>query len=168
MPRPNTNRYFDLGDGVTRVVTIRGDVFLIDTADRIITEKFCWSQDHGYARAVTRTRDGLKTIYLHRLLCLCSKNKPHVDHINGNPLDCRRINLRPCNRSENLQNQKLRADNATRFKGVGLHSQTNRFRARVKVGGKETYIGLFDTPEKAAAAAILYRQQLHKEFARHA
>ena len=168
MPRPNTNRYFDLEDGVTKIVTARGDVFLIDTGDITIAEEHCWSVDHGYVRAVTRTKTGMKTIYLHRLLCQRQNNKPHVDHINGNPLDCRRVNLRPCSRSENLQNQKRRADNTTGFKGVGLHSQSNRFRARISVGGREVHIGLFDTPEEAAAAITQHRNWLHKEFARHA
>jgi len=168
MARPNTNSYVDLKNGVTKIITVKGDTFLIDTAAKTIAGKYCWSKDHGYARAVTRTDAGLKTIYLHRLLCKRKNDKPHVDHINGDRTDCRRANLRSCDHSENLQNQKLRVDNTSGFKGVRWHSQTRKFAARVTARGKEIHIGLFKTAEEAAVAATLYRQKLHGEFARHA
>ena len=169
MPRPNTNKYHDLKNGMTQIITVKGDVYVIDTADRIIAKNYCWSRHtNNYARAVTRTKAGLKTLYLHRLLCQCSEDKPHVDHINGDVVDCRRANLRACDRHQNLQNQKRRITNTTGFKGVSFHALTGRFRARVGVRGHQVYVGLFDTPEAAAVAATSARLELHKEFARHA
>lgn len=169
MPIANTNMYRDIGDGITEITTRKGDCYLIDTSDRCIAERHCWSRhEHGYARAVARTSAGMKTVYLHRLLCPTTKQKPHIDHISRDVSDCRRSNLRACNRSENLQNQKIRSDNTTGYKGVGLHSQSGRYRARITVRGTKIDIGLFVTPEEAAVAVTLLRRKLHKEFARHA
>lgn len=169
MPVPNTNNYRGRADGVTEIVTRKGDVFLIDTADEPMTRRHCWSrQTNGYARAVTRVDGKLATVYLHRLLCPTSLERPHVDHANGNIVDCRRSNLRARTRSQNQQNQKRRNDNSTGHKGVGVHAQTGKFRARIRKAGREAHLGLFDTAEEAAAAAIRARASAHGEFARHA
>jgi hypothetical protein len=169
MPIANTNVYRRRDDGTTEIITRLGDVFLIDWEDEPIAKRHCWSlHEHGYARAVTRLSSGkLKTVYLHRLICETSPDRPHVDHISGDQSDCRRRNLRPCTRHENLRNQRRRADNATGFKGVGFHKQTGKFRARARAGASILGGGLFDTPQEAAAVAMQRRTQLHGEFARH-
>lgn len=170
MPRPNTNAYEAIGDGSVCIRTEKGYRFLIDAADVAIALKHCWSRHtNGYARAVTRDSQGrLKTIYLHRLICEATSEQPHVDHVNGDIADCRRINLRRCTRSENMSNQKIRADNATGCKGVGLHKQTGKYRARVRLHGKEHHLGLFDSASAASDAATRARNIIHGEFARHA
>lgn len=171
MPVPNTNRYDAIPDTDTTVITTRrGDTFLIDSCDRELASRHCWSRhEHGYARAVTRCKSTgrLKTIYLHRLIRPTTEDRPHVDHINGDCSDCRSANLRACSRQENLRNQKLRADNLTGFKGVGLHRPSQMYRARVRAGGVIIDAGLFRTPEEAAKVATERREQLHGTFARH-
>lgn len=168
MPVANSNAYERVGNHVV-LVTRLGDRFLIDAEDVATARKHCWSRhEHGYARAVTRLKNGrLKTVYLHRLICETSKERPHVDHINGDVSDCRRGNLRACTRHENLRNQKRRVDNRSGFKGVGLHKQTGKYRARVRAAGLVLNLGLFSSASEAADAAIDARNELHTEFARH-
>ena len=169
MPVANTNSYENLANGTTKITTRKGDIYFIDTNDAEIAKRHCWSKHtNGYARTVVRIGAKMKTVYLHRLLCPISQEQPHIDHINGDITDCRRVNLRKCNHSENLQNQKRRIDNSTGYKGVGLHRQTGRYRARVTVGGKKIHIGLFESAEHANIAASKMRETLHKEFVRHA
>lgn len=170
MPRPNTNRYTKLAGGIIRITTAGGARFLIDAEDIEIAKRHCWLRHpHGYARAGTRDAEGRQRgVLLHRLICRTTQNAPHVDHINGDPTDCRRANLRRCTRAENMRNQRMRADNRSGFKGVGLHAQTGLFRARVRAGGKVLNLGLFVSAEQAAAAAMKAREALHRGFARHA
>jgi len=60
---------------------------------------------------------GTRRIAMHRVVTAAPPNM-HVDHINGNPLDNRKQNLRVCTRAQNSQNKKLRSDSASGFKGV--------------------------------------------------
>ncbi len=73
------------------------------------------------------------------------------DHINGNVLDCRRENLRVTDPKGNSQNRnKIKQI----FRGVRFHD--NRWEAQVN----NKYIGRFNTPEEAAAAARRRRIEL--------
>ena len=38
--------------------------------------------------------------------------------------------------------------------GVSLHKSSGKFRAMVRINGKQKYLGLFDTPEQASAAYL--------------
>lgn len=76
-----------------------------------------------------------------------------VDHINGNPLDNRRSNLRMLTPSDNSRNQKDRSDNKSGFKGV--HYDRSRGKWMAFVGGKPfKNLGRFDTFEEAKAARL--------------
>jgi len=85
-----------------------------------------------------------------------------VDHINGNSLDNRRINLRLCNRSQNAFNSKAHRDNASGYKGVVLRKKDMRWVAEFN----HSHLGSFDTPEAAHAAYLAAAQQYAGEFAR--
>ena len=85
---------------------ITGGEVLIDKEDYQLVSTLKWHiGDTGYAvwRGV---KDGKKqTIRMHRLITSCPKGKI-VDHINHNPLDNRRSNLRICTHSDNMRNKK--------------------------------------------------------------
>ena len=53
-----------------------------------------------------------------------------VDHINGDPLDNRKENLRICMHSENCRNRKVRSDSRSGYKGVQIKS-SGRFTKNV-------------------------------------
>lgn len=55
--------------------------------------------DTGYA--VRRTNG--ETIRLHRLIMNCPEGLV-IDHLNGDPLDCRKTNMRICSQAENARN----------------------------------------------------------------
>lgn len=88
----------------------------------------------------------------------------YVDHINGNPLDNRRINLRLCSPSQNSCNKKLRSDSVCGYKGVTKYK--TKFMARIGVSGKRKTIGYFYSALEAARAYDKAAIVLHGEFAR--
>lgn len=57
-----------------------------------------------------------KNVYMHRFI-IDAPSHLQVDHINGNRLDNRRVNLRLCTVSENLRNQR-KTRGASSYKGV--------------------------------------------------
>ncbi len=75
-------------------------------------------------------------------------------------------NLRESTRSQNKQNQRVRSDSATGFKGVTPNGR--RFGARIQVGENRLYLGSFSTPEEAHAAYLAAAKVHFGEFARAA
>lgn len=84
-----------------------------------------------------------------------------IDHINGCRADNRIANLRIVSNAVNGQNrQGAQRDNKTGFLGVFKCKQ--RFQAQVKLNGKITHIGTFDTPEQAHQAYLETKRRLHE------
>lgn len=73
-----------------------------------------------------------------------------VDHANRNGLDNRRVNLRPATRSQNAANRAPQRSNTSGYKGVDWHPLARKWRARIVVNGRGTYLGLYGDPVEAA------------------
>jgi hypothetical protein len=95
---------------------------------------------------------------------LLGKRRGDIDHKNGNGLDNRRCNLRPCTRSQNAANSRLRL--GRKFKGVYKAPKASRYHARIKFQGKNRYLGTFKNPEEAARAYNRAAKELHGAFSR--
>ena len=74
-----------------------------------------------------------------------------MDHINRDRADDRWENLRAVSCSENARNRKLPRRNDL---PTGVHSSPNshKLQAQISVNGKKLHLGMFSTPEAAAAA----------------
>lgn len=144
---------------------------LVDEEDFEIVSKYKWSiSGYGYARAAKYDTGILdknghikqRVIKMHRLIM----NAPtgiSVDHINGNPLDNRRKNLRLCTMSQNLSNRPRQKNNTSGYKGV--YSHQGKWVAEVKCKGKKFYLGIFDDKNSAALAYNVAAKKYHREFA---
>lgn len=88
-----------------------------------------------------------------------------IDHINGDPLDNRVVNLRLASPADNSRNQKIRRDNKIGLKGVYFHRAAGKYGAQIAVGGKPKHLGLFDTPEAAHEAYCKAAKEKHGSFA---
>jgi hypothetical protein len=140
------------------IFTNKGTAIVVDEQDYAFLNQHTWWINNGYARTII---DGQR-IYMHRLITGAS-NFLVVDHINHNTLDNRRDNLRVCTQKENLYNRKPRYDNPYE-KGVSK-SASGKFRARIKLNGKEKYLGTFDTPEDAGRAYLEAADLIQRDFA---
>ncbi|MEM1071623.1 MAG: AP2 domain-containing protein [Planctomycetota bacterium] len=100
-----------------------------------------------------------KRTYLHRLLQV-NPSDHLVDHIDRDGLNNCRFNLRLATNKQNIENQGIRADNWTGYRGVDYHRSSGRFPARVRHHGREHHLGMFKTAEQANAAAVAVRQRL--------
>lgn len=122
-------------------------------------------QTNGYVRVQV---DG-RFFAVHRIIWIMSTGAwpiNDIDHINGNRQDNRLSNLREATRSQNLMNTRLRSDNRSGAKGVRV--KRGKFQARIKIGGVELALGVFDTLEDAAAARASAANDVHGEFRRAA
>jgi hypothetical protein len=91
-------------------------------------------------------------ILMHRLI-LGEQAREHTDHRNGNGLDNRRENLRPCTHAENMQNR-----NRHPRRGVS-RLPSGRWRAKAHTDGRDRHIGVFDTEDEAMEAARAWRAE---------
>ena len=120
---------------------------LIDLDDVHKVKEYKWCLDgYGYVRGGKE-----KKIQLHRFVMNCPDDMV-VDHINLNPLDNRKMNLRICTKQQNEMNRPLRNNNTSGITGVSLHKQTNKWRAYIEYNQKYIHLGLFDTKEDAVKA----------------
>lgn len=126
-----------------------------------------------YAKRCTKkTIDGVKKCtqhYMHRQILGEIPKGMTVDHINGNGLDNRKINLRICTRSENLMNSK-KANRKTfsKYKGVTYFNRkglNKRWCARLGCRENPRSLGYYLTEKEAAAAYNKAALEFYGEFA---
>ncbi len=91
-----------------------------------------------------------------------------IDHRNLRRADNSWGNLRPATTSQNRANTPKRRNNTSGFKGVTFHSGTGKWRAIIRKEGRRFSLGLFHSPEDAAAAYAHKATELFGDFARAA
>jgi hypothetical protein len=136
---------------------------IVDDCDyeSVCQYKWRYAKTGNSSSVITSSRKGnkIKHIYIHRFI-MNPPTKMVVDHINHNPLDNRRSNLRVCTQSQNIMNaRKAKKKRTSKYKGVSL------------VGGFWTtyvlnrYVGRFNTEVEAAKAYNCVASILFGEFA---
>lgn len=78
-----------------------------------------------------------------------------VDHINGNGMDNRRINLRHLTKSENAINAKKKKNNKSGYSGVLYIPRIKKYEACIRVDRVNHRLGYYETFEEAKAARIV-------------
>lgn len=96
-----------------------------------------------------------KLMYLHRLIMDTPKGM-ETDHINRNPLDNRRTNLRICTTSQNHANRPSKKGSVSKYKGVRHIPPSSRAKkewiAELRINNKTVYLGNYKTEIEAALA----------------
>lgn len=136
-----------------------GRRFIFDECDLDFFENtLCTVDERGY---VTTNRK--KDLISHILLGVGSDVV--VDHINGNPFDNRRDNLRVATNVQNHWNYRLSERNTTGYKGIYKDRRIDKYHSRICANGKRYYLGAFGSPEEAAFAYDCAARKLFGEFA---
>ncbi len=141
-----------------------GLVTVVDDEDYEWLSQWNWSavstqrRNGGYA--MRRDNRSGKTILMHRVL-LDAPEGIEVDHINGNGLDNRRVNLRLVTLQQNRRNRNTGRNNQTGYKGVTFDKKSGKWVMSLRV--------LFDSAEEAAQAydqlaTIVYGEHAKTNF----
>ena len=125
---------------------------IVDDEDfeRLSKQKWCYNK--GYAVRYGKNIYGKNVTVRMHILLLGRIEGFEIDHINGNGLDNRKINLRHVTHGQNMQNQKPMNGKTSRYKGVSWHKQIKRWTVRIKHRGKRVALGCFGNEEDAAKA----------------
>lgn len=89
-----------------------------------------------------------------------------VDHKDNNPLNNARSNLRLAKKQQNGWNSKRPRTNTSGYKGVSWDKSAERWQVKMRVNGKATHIGRYDTVEEAATAYREAAENYRGEYAR--
>lgn len=139
---------------------------LVDNNDYPELSKHKWCVSCGTNTCYAKRRCGKDTVLMHReLLGLKKHNERLSDHKNCNGLDNQQHNLRISTVAQNQQNQKPCRVHSSKYKGVSLNKDNNKWYARIQYGGKQIYLGLFDDEKKAAIAYDIKAKKFFGEFA---
>lgn len=89
-----------------------------------------------------------------------------VDHIDRDPMNNRRDNLRLATGEQNSRNvPKTSAKRSSIYKGVCWHKRKNKWIAMCAVNSRNKFLGYFNDEIEAAKAYDLSAKELHGEFA---
>tara|TARA_R110000765_G_scaffold21534_1_gene55267 strand:- start:142 stop:627 length:486 start_codon:yes stop_codon:yes gene_type:complete len=105
---------------------------------------------YGYV-TYSGAKDGLNGKFLHRII-MDDPEGQFIDHINRDPLDNRRDNLRIVTRQENNMNLSIKKNNKSGITGVHWHKGNGKWVAQIKYKNKKIYLGIFEKLEAARKA----------------
>ena len=126
--------------------------FYFDLEDYDKIKDYCWSETvntKGYHSLVARDSILKKNVTMFHILV-----GKHYDHINRNPLDNRKENLRPATIQENNINRSIQSNNTSGFIGVYFDKHCNKWIAQIKKNRKNIHLGVFQNKEEAIYARL--------------
>ena len=124
----------------------------------LIQYKWCLQQQ-GYV--IGKVKD--KLLLLHRYI-LNYDGKDYIDHINNNPLDNRKNNLRIVTPSQNNMNKISNKNSTSKYIGVSWSNKENKWQSNIKVDGKQMNLGRFKCEIEAAKARDIATKKFYGEF----
>jgi len=119
----------------------------VDAADYPWLSRYRWYNVKGYARAVVR-KEPKTWRYMHQLILGKPQVGEEIDHVNRNPLDNRRINLRLVNKYQQMQNCNWQHRNRSGFVGVFWDKQKGKWRAEI-MRNRKRFMKRFESREDA-------------------
>lgn len=138
--------------------------FYFDMEDYDLIKQYCWHEwinnKSGYRSLLTYQPNQPKTLKMTALL-----GCKGYDHIDRNPLNNRRTNLRPATQADNVKNTSRRSNNTSGIIGVGWYKPTAMWQARIGINGKLIRIGFFLNKDDAIRARLNAEVKYFGEFA---
>lgn len=149
------NSYQIKENSVYVTLTNTRNVMICDIDDWERLKEYTWHERNGYALSSSKG----KPERFHRKVKLCPKGY-EIDHINRNPLDNRKDNLRIVTRKANSLNKDKYISNKSGR--IGVYSYHGRYIAEIYVDGKKMYLGCYGTKEEA----IKSREEAEEKYAK--
>lgn len=133
--------------------------FIIDKEDIEKVKYHKWRVSHDHVVTGLPAK-GTQRDLAHIILDFdARKSDMVVDHINGNPFDDRKINLRICTQGQNCCNKSFISNNTTGFIGVSYRKDRERYDPEIRIQNNRCHLGYCKTLEEAVYKRF-YAEQL--------
>lgn len=146
-------------------LNVKGETVLIDVQDAVsLLSHFLnirYKRNKKYV--VIPHKNGFRSCYLHDFI-LSDKTNFCIDHVDGNPLNNLRSNLREADRSKNAINTGLKKTNKSGYKGVHFKTK-GKWVAQITKNRKCHTLGIFSSAKEAAIAYNKAALELFGEYA---
>lgn len=119
----------------------------IDKEDLKKINEFSWAKN---GRHYIKGRIDNKDIYLHRFVMKEYDPKILIDHINNDPMDNRKSNLRRVTIQENCFNRTKMKNASSKYKGVSYNKASKKWACYIKLNQVKYNLGFYDTEKEAA------------------
>lgn len=143
---------------------------LVDDEDYEYLNQWKWyAREHSNRLyVIRREKDSeinwkARHLQLHRII-MKAKNGQIVDHIDRNPLNNQKNNLRFCTFAQNLANKKVQVNNTSGYRGVSWNKKSKIWQARVGLNGKEKLIKTSKCIKECVMAYDKFMVGKYKEF----
>jgi hypothetical protein len=150
LPLSYFRRYLQENSAMKQIPLTQGKFALVDDEDYewLMTWKWCTANCRNlvYARAY----DNYGMFSMHRLLMLYPPSPYHIDHINHNGLDNRRVNLRVVTSRQNQHNRQYQG--SSKYPGVYWNKRDLAWYSHIRINGKLRHIGVFQSELNAGLA----------------
>lgn len=133
-----------------------------DDYDRVMSQGRWSLAKKGYVHRRKGENGAQREVKLHRFIMDALITDPMIDHIDRDPLNNSKANLRFCTNAQNGQNRKGMAGSSI-HRGVFWDSDVQKWRVQPTLNGKKIHVGLFLIEEEAAEAAKAWRA-VHMPF----
>lgn len=144
--------------GAVAIPLPRGKYALVDEDDADRVMQYNWSlTSYGYAY------NSHKIGFMHRFI-MNTPSDMVVDHINHDPLDNRKANLRNCTHQQNILNSNPKRGGTSVYRGVHRHRES--WVAHIHLNDTTYHLGTFKEEVEAARAYDKASKELHKQFGR--
>ena len=142
---------------------LNGGETIIDAEDYDRVKDYGWRKDRNSYVFSPFTKNGKNGSRNLPRIIMHPSDDLHVDHIDNNPLNNCKQNLRLCTHAQNMMNRKITGRGSSKYKGVS--KQGYRWVARIKANCKLYYLGIFKSEDEAAKAYNKGAVKYHGEFA---
>lgn len=139
--------------------------FMFDIEDYALVSDYCWSISIEKGR-VSNVHAANKSIPRHPILLhqLVTGEK-YIDHINHDPTDNRRHNLRKATPAQNAMNQSLSRYNQSGVSGVSWIRDRNMWYACISINNRSRSLGRYKNKQDAIRARLHAEKEYYGEFA---
>ncbi len=130
-----------------------------------VNARFAGKPAGAFHRGYLRMIIGGVSYYLHRVIWLLVHGEwpETVDHIDGDKLNNRLVNLRSVSQRENMKNCRRSVRNTSGITGVSFRSADQTWIAYITQDGKRVHLGTFSAMDEAVSA----RKSAEKQFGYH-